>query len=50
MIAYIITYKDAIEDIIAKPIAKCLTRLKVMVGQRVLQCSHAGSCKKERAV
>ena len=50
MIAYIIIYRDVIEHIIAKLIVKCFTRLKVMVGQRVLQCSHAGSCKKERTV
>ena len=45
MLAYIKIYRDAIEHIFAKPIAKCLTLLKVMVGQRVIQCAHGGRCK-----
>ena len=44
MFAYTIIYKDAIEHIFAKPIAKYFNLLKVMVNQRVIRCAHGGRC------
>ena len=46
MFVYIINYRDAIGHIFAKPIAKTFVSAKVMVCQRVKQCTLVGSCKK----
>ena len=50
MFAYIIIYRGAIAHIFAKPFAKMFDSAKVMVGQRVIQCAHGGSCKKGSVV
>ena len=50
MFAYIIIYNDVIGPIFAKLIAKMFDSAKVRVSQRVIQCTHVGSCKKGSAV
>ena len=44
MFVYTIIYRDAIEDIFAKPIAKLFDSAKVLVGQRVIQCNQESCC------
>ena len=42
MFAYIIIHKNAIGHIFAKPTAKMFDSAKVIVGQRVIQCTQGG--------
>ena len=44
---YIIIYKDGIGHIFAKHIIKGLILLKVMIGQKVIQCTLESSIKRE---
>ena len=50
MFADIIIYSDTFGHIFAKPNAKLFDSAKAMVGQRVIQCTHGGSCKKGSVV
>ena len=50
MFAYIIILQRSIGHIFARPIGKILDSAKVMVCQRVIQCTPGGSCKKRSVV
>ena len=47
MFVYIISYRDAIGYIFAKPIEKMFASAKVMVYQRVIQCTLWVAVKRE---
>ena len=46
MFTHISIYRDSVGDIFAEKIAECLDSAKVMVGQKVVQCTQGGSCEK----
>ena len=50
MFTCIMIYRDAIEDIFPKPIAKMFGTAKVIVVQRVIQCTYGDSCKRGSAI
>ena len=47
MLANIRIYRDAFGHIFAKPIAKMLDSAKIMVDQRVIQCTHGVAVRRE---